>query len=286
MHRVFGGLFEVETAGEALRVAVAGGKLLGPWAWALRSAGAAPMTGVLERSWARAAARALDLRLDISGAEHVDPDGSYLVAPLHESFIDAIALLHLPLKLRFAARKELTGWRVLGGYLGRSRHVMVDPEQPRQAYRDLLRSVPQTREAGEALVVFPQGSVLGIEIAFRQGVFRLADRFEIPVLPVVVTGGHRTWEHPFSPMLRFGERVSVRVLPPIPVGEAMAQADAIERHMKDVALGGVVAAPRRFDPARDGFWDGYRYEIDRSFPDLRTLVAQHRRRTVVPTSSF
>ena len=61
----------------------------------------------VERRWARRAAQYLDIRLDIEGLEHVDPHTQYVVTPLHEGFADVIALLHLPLDLRFAARDEL-----------------------------------------------------------------------------------------------------------------------------------------------------------------------------------
>ena len=35
--------------------------------------------------------------------------------------------------------------------------------------------------------------------------------------------------------------------------------------------------PRHFDPNRDGYWDGYRYEIDAAFADLGQRIASHRR---------
>jgi 1-acyl-sn-glycerol-3-phosphate acyltransferase len=37
-----------------------------------------------------------------------------------------------------------------------------------------------------------------------------------------------------------------------------------------------MAQPRRFVPARDGYWDGYAYEIDPAFPALRAEVERHR----------
>jgi 1-acyl-sn-glycerol-3-phosphate acyltransferase len=46
--------------------------------------------------------------------------------------------------------------------------------------------------------------------------------------------------------------------------------------MKQMALSGSVASPRRFDPERDGFWDGYRYEIDPRFPKVLHVVERHR----------
>ena len=63
--------------------------------------------------------------------------------------------------------------------------------------------------------MFPQGSILGIEIDFKAGPFALAHALGWPILPIALTGGHRVWEHPFTPRLRYGQRMSLHILPPI-----------------------------------------------------------------------
>lgn len=276
IYRLPGGSLATETFREAVEVAASAARLLGPWAWGMTALAGTAVAPALERRWARALVGALRIDLDIEGIEHIDIRRPYLVAPLHEGFADVPALLHLPLPLRFVARQELAAWHVLGRYLGRSRHVLIDPESPRAAYRKLLAAIPEAIAARESPVVFPQGSILGIEVAFRRGVFDLADRFGLPVLPVVVTGSHQVWEHPFSPLVRLGRRISVRILSPVPVGEASRRAAETEATMKQVALGPDMAPARRFDPVRDGFWDGYHYEIDRAFPEVVEAVQTHR----------
>ena len=109
-----------------------------------------------------------------------------------------------------------------------------------------------------------------------KGAFRLAERFDRPLLPVVITGTHRVWEHPYSPTLRYGQRVSMQVLPPVPGSLAVASKDQISTEMKQAALAPGMAPVRRFDPERDGYWDGYPYEIDPDFPEIADLVVQHR----------
>ena len=229
----------------------------------------------LERSWARLAVRVLGVGLHISGMEHVDPGRSYVAVPLHEGFADALALLHLPLDLRFAVRSELQGWRLLGGYLRASRQVVVDPETPVTAYRHLLAAAPGVFAKRESLVVFPQGTILGIESAFSAGAFRLAKSCARPLLPVVLSGSHRVWEHPFSPRVVFGRSIRMEVLAPIEPGEAAGALAELQAQMKRKALEASTPT-RRFVPERDGWWDGYRYEIDPAFPDLAQRVEKHR----------
>lgn len=274
-----GGKAVVATPAEWRRVALAGSRLLGPSYVALIAAGhtgSRRLLHAMERRWARAAAKAVDLHVEVCGLSSIDPGERYVVAPLHESLADPIALQSLPLDMTFAARDELSTWRFLGGYLRAAAHPLVPTRNDRSAYRTLLRGAQRAFAAGESVVVFPQGSILGVETAFQPGAFRIAARFGRPLLPVVLTGGHEVWEHPYSPRLRFGRTIRLEVLDPVPADAAVARMRDIERSMKQRALE-VAPGPRRFDPDRDGWWDGYTYEIDDDFPELRERVAEHRR---------
>ena len=202
--------------------------------------------------------------------------GRYIVVTLHEGFADALALMHLGLDLRFVARAELLDWPTLGRYLQTTGQILIEPERGRASYRHMVETGRQVLDAGESLVVCPQGSILGIEAAFWPGAFALADRLEAEVLPVVLTGSHRVWGDPYSPVVRFGQRVSMRVLPPVASHEAVASAERLEREMKRIALEPGMAPVRRFDPEVDGFWDDYAYEIDPAFPELVNVIDRHR----------
>lgn len=259
-----------------LRLTAAGAVLFGPARVALLRAarnGDRRRLHAIERWWAGAATRALDVRIEAAGLEHVDPTQRYVVTPLHEGFVDALCLLRLPLDLSFAARDELFDWKTLGPYLEASGQANVPTRDGAAAYRAMYRGAERAFAGGESFVVFPQGTILGIEAAFQAGAFRIAERLDRPVLPVVITGTHRVWEHPYSPAATTGVRVSVEVLPPVPP-DRIAVGD-LERDMKQRALASPVP-PRRFDPDRDGWWDGYPYQIDPAFSDLAVRVAEHR----------
>ena len=276
---LLGGYLAVRSASDWLRAGVAVLVLLGPARLVLYLAallhGRAARRAA-ERRAARLAARLIGLRIDISGLEQIDRNERYVVVSLHEGFADALALLRLPLSLSAAARDELASFPLLGGLLVRGRHLLIRPERPIAGARALWRGARAAIEAGDSVLLFPQGSVLGIELAFQPGAFTLASRLGRPLLPVVVTGGHRVWEHPFAPTLRLDQSMRVVVLPPVPAHEAVSRRAEIEQRMKRIALGSATP-PRRFDPERDGYWDAYRYEIDPAFPELARRIADHRR---------
>lgn len=234
-----------------------------------------------QRRWARGVGRALGLQVEWHGLDQIDPDEAYVVTPLHEGLADALAMLQLPLSLRFVVRDEFADWPLLGAYLRDTSQVVIRPEDGMNAYRQLIQQAREIFARGESLVVFPQGSILGIETDFLPGAFALARSLQRPILPVSLTGSHRVWEHPYGPRLRRGERMSVRVLPPITSIEVRTyKVDELrreaQRRLKAAALDTSMAPPRRFVPARDGYWDGYAYEIDPAFPVLAADVAAHR----------
>lgn len=277
--RLPGGRLAAQTRHEAVRLAAGAGWFLGPRARRLYRAGEAgdrPALHRLERRWAAGVSDFLGIDWDVAGLEHIPAGRRLIVLPLHEGFVDGPAVLRLGLDVRFVARDELSEWRTLGRYLGATGQLLVDPAAGRTAYRHLLTEGRATLDRGEALVVFPQGSILGIEVAFWPGAFQVAERLDAWLLPVVITGSHRVWEHPYTPLVRFGQPVSVRVLPAVPPSEARGSARAIESEMKRIALHHGTAPARRFRPEVDGYWDDYRYDIDPAFPELVAEVAAHR----------
>lgn len=274
-----GGTASVESLRAWLRVVGAASILLGPGYWTVVFAaqrGDRRALHRLERWWARSAASALRIDVDTAGIDHIDPLEQYIVAPLHEGLADPIALLHLPLDLVFPARDELFDWRFVGRYLRASGQVSLPTRNGSAGYRALLREAPRAFARGESLVLFPQGSILGVEAQFHRGVFDLADRLDRPVLPVVVCGTHQVWEHPYRRNLRLDRPVHVEVLEPVRGNEAVARSRSLEREMKAMALAAPRFPVRRFDPDRDGWWDGYPYHIDPDFPELAARVAAHR----------
>lgn len=273
------GRFATETRRDQLRTAAASLPLVtmaGPWLARIGRSGRREALHGAERRWAAATLRHLRVRLDVEGLEHVEPSTGYILAPLHEGFLDAVALLRLGLDLRFVARDELFAWPTLGRYLSATGQLVVPTTPSIGAHRALLVGIGEAKAAGESVVMFPQGSILGVEVAFKPGPVRIAARFDMPILPVVITGTHLVWEHPYAPTLRYGRRVSLSVLEPIPPAAAAAAWRSTERRMKAIALSSEMAPARRFVPERDGWWDGYDYQIDPDFADLAAAVGAHR----------
>ena len=226
------------------------------------------------RRWSAELLKALDVRLRATGLTHVEPDQAYLVLALHEALVDPPLLAQLPIPMTFVVRADLTTEKPMDRLLEAGRHILINPEAP-SALRVVLREARRLQTEGRSTVMFPQGSVLGVETSFQQGAFVVAKRLGVPVLPVVIAGSHRVWEHPFTSLVRRHQPVHLEVLAPRRVATA-EEYRSLEREMKRRAIENTWAPPRRYVPHRDGFWDGYRFDIDGDFPEVAHQVAQHR----------
>lgn len=276
-------VFRPQSAADGLRFAVSGQALL--WR-CVREATHLPrdltpgQRDAVQKRLSTRLLRHLRVPLELQGRGHVQ-SGPYVVVALHEGMADVLALLQLPLALRFVARSEIFAWPGIGPAITRLGHVSIDPESGSGGYRHLVRQAQAITAGGESLVLFPQGTVLGLETDFQRGAFALARHLDLPILPVVLTGTHRIWEHPFTPTLRYGQPVGVRVLPEVTREEVRRTSPeelrvGLRRTMKRAALEGSLPPARQYHPARDGYWDGFHFAIDPDFPFVHDLVAAHR----------
>ena len=167
----------------------------------------------------RTGMRALDLRVEGIGAEHVPTSGPVLLAATHVSYPD-FAFIQTGVRssgryVRFMTRHDV--WHVpgLARPMDAMRHIPVDRQAPAAAYvraRGLLRE-------GEAVCAFPEA---GISYSYTvrsmmRGVASLARETGAPVVPVALWGAQRVFsvgvpdargKEP-RPSLRRGRRVDV-----------------------------------------------------------------------------
>jgi 1-acyl-sn-glycerol-3-phosphate acyltransferase len=155
-----------------------------------------------------------------SGAEHVPRTGPVVLAGNHVSEMDPVivglALDELGRRPRFLAKAELFSTPVLGSVLRSARQIPVDRGG------DTSTTLPRALlalEAGEAVVVFPEGTVSKafVPAEARLGAARLALASGAPLVPFATWGGQRVG-NPERPTSR-GDRIAMvaRFGPAVPV---------------------------------------------------------------------
>ena len=127
-------------------------------------------------------------RLEVVGADHLPVSGPAVVASNHDSFLDGIVLgAAISRELCFVAKAELWRFRLLAWALDGLGAIPI--ERGRIDHLAFSR-VRQALDAGQAVVIFPQGAVRGDRV-WRRGAALMALVTGAPLVPVRLVGTAR-----------------------------------------------------------------------------------------------
>ena len=108
----------------------------------------------------------------------------------HQSDFDIlIALGHIPGQFRWIAKKELFHIPVFGTAMKTAGYIEIDRQNHEKAMQSLDEAALRIRE-GKSVMSFPEGtrSRNGEIKDFKQGIFHLAIKSGVPIIPVTIIG--------------------------------------------------------------------------------------------------
>jgi 1-acyl-sn-glycerol-3-phosphate acyltransferase len=126
-------------------------------------------------------------RIDVHGTEHV-PSGAFVLAPVHRSNIDfALASLVTKRRLRYMAKDSVWKLKPVGALVS---FLGGFPVRRGAADREALRTCVEVIEAGEPLVMFPEGTRRSGAVVDElfDGPAYVAAKTQVPLLPVGIGG--------------------------------------------------------------------------------------------------
>ena len=168
------------------------------------------------RRWARSLLRIGGVEVVLDGIEKIRPDGSYVIASNHLSYMDTpVILANIPVQFRFLAKRGLFQIPFLGTHLARAGHIPVPREDPRAAMRTMALAAETIRAKGISMLVFPEGgrSHDGALRPFKEGAAYIGIKAGAPIVPIALVGTRAVL--PFgSGHIRPG-RVTLRIGDPI-----------------------------------------------------------------------
>ncbi len=170
----------------------------------------------IARRWARSLLTVSGVRVTMEGIEKIRPDGSYVFASNHLSYMDTPAILaNIPVQFRFLAKRGLFQIPLLGTHLARAGHIPVPRADPRAAIKTMNLAADTIRNRGISMLIFPEGgrSEDGNLQPFKEGAAYIAVKAGAPIVPVALIGTREVL--PFgSARIRPG-LVTVRIGEPI-----------------------------------------------------------------------
>lgn len=175
--------------------------------------------------------RILGFRFTIRGTEHIPASGGAVLAANHVSYFDFM-FVGLPAHyrgrrlVRFMAKQAVFDNPVAGPLMRGMHHIPVDRSAGAAAYQAAVDAL----QRGELVGVFPESTISRAFVprALKTGAARMALEAGVPLIPVVVWGGHRVWTTGRRPALRRGVPVVIEVGPPLEVPPAASATAATE----------------------------------------------------------
>jgi 1-acyl-sn-glycerol-3-phosphate acyltransferase len=146
----------------------------------------------VSRFWSRLHLKVSGVQVSVAGLENI-PRPPFIFMCNHQSALDIYSLIvGLPLTFKWLAKRELFHIPFIGWAMTRAGYVSIDRENPREALKAIDEAGRRIRE-GMVLIIFPEGtrSEDGRLLPFKQGVFNLAQRAHVPIVPVGICGTSR-----------------------------------------------------------------------------------------------
>ncbi len=193
-----------------------GGHALEPWYQIAKTVGLPPVR--LWFSWR------------FEGLEHIPAQGRALVACSHLSYIDpfgyAEAVVRRGRRPRFLGKAQLFDIPLVGAALRGAGQIPVNRGTGDQTP---LRSAVEALEAGEVVLIYPEGTVTDrpdhLPMDAKTGVVRLSLATGVPIVPMGSWGSHPVWQKSGKGSLKFGRPIWVKAGPPIDLSDRRDEAN-------------------------------------------------------------
>lgn len=160
--------------------------------------------------------KALGIRVELEGAEHLSPGRPCIYVANHQHAMDVpIIGSFCPERLVIIGKKELKWIPFFGIVFAAAGNVMIDRQNRSRAVAGLGETLRALKQKGASIFLFPEGTRnrgSGL-LPFKKGAFYMAVEAQVPVIPIVLAPIHGLVD-----MKRRRVRpgpVRVRVLPPI-----------------------------------------------------------------------
>jgi 1-acyl-sn-glycerol-3-phosphate acyltransferase len=128
------------------------------------------------------------VRVEVQGSERIAPGKNYVFLSNHQSNFDGPVLLHaIPRDWKALIKKEMMRLPVFSLVLRQVQFVPIERLNPKKAHAGIELGAKLLSE-GKSFVAFPEGtrSRNGRLGEFKKGVFIMAIKAQIPVIPITI----------------------------------------------------------------------------------------------------
>jgi 1-acyl-sn-glycerol-3-phosphate acyltransferase len=186
------------------------------------------------RGWARTSLAIAGVSVRVLHSDRLAAGRSFVIVANHESFCDILVLLaHLPMQVRFLAKRSVFRVPVLGWSIAAAGFIPVD-RGDRSRGAETVEAALRRLSGGRSVVIFPEETRTrtGDLLPFKRGAAHLALKSGLPILPVALAGTYRVLKR--GSLVITPGAVAMSVGDPIEVsGQTMRDRETITRAARD-----------------------------------------------------
>lgn len=138
-------------------------------------------------------------RVEWKGLEKLPKDGRFLLVCNHLGYLDPILLMAAfpDAQLAFISKQENEDLFIIGKLMHRILTQKINRENDREALRTILSCIKLIQTDRASVAVFPEGytSMDARLHKFRNGVFKIAQRANVPVVVCTLTGTEKAFSN-------------------------------------------------------------------------------------------
>lgn len=136
------------------------------------------------RNWLRLSC----MKVQVRGAEHLDPNQTYVFISNHRSYLDTATLFaYTGRRLGLLAKRELLNVPILGYGMGFVNIMAIDRSNRERALKTVEAATARIR-SGRSFAVFAEGTRArpGEFLPFKKGAFYMAAQAGVSIVPVAI----------------------------------------------------------------------------------------------------
>lgn len=156
------------------------------------------------------------------GEENIPADTAVLYVGNHRSFFDIVlTYVRVPRPTGYVAKKEMEKVPLLSIWMKNLHCLFLDRDNIKEGLKTILLGVEKAK-SGISICIFPEGTrnrVPDTFLPFHEGSFKIAEKADIPVIPMTINNSAAVFEEHFPKIRRakvvieYGKPIYIRDLP-------------------------------------------------------------------------
>ncbi len=149
-------------------------------------------------NWAfRGVIRISGTKVIVKGEENVPRDTAVLYVGNHRSYFDIIlTYVRVPRPTGYVAKLEMLRYPLLNVWMHFLHCLFLDRKDIKKGLKTILKGVEKAK-SGISICIFPEGTRNGTDqdfLPFHEGSFKIAEKADVPVLPITMVGTNGIFE--------------------------------------------------------------------------------------------